>query len=143
MTPKYPQNSYAIISLYLAQGDSQLAAEKNVSFKLVESYFIVTDESYFKILLSSMMFLNYCQACQKILMENYSEGLKKAKFPFDYEEFTPEREVNLGLVTEGLRVVELEKVRVYSSVDFDIDSHPILKLHLAFPQKIYWTLFNQ
>lgn len=60
-----------------AQGDSQLAAEKN--------------------------------ACQKILMENYSEGLKKAKFPLDYEEFTPEREVNLGLVTEGLRVVELEK----------------------------------
>jgi hypothetical protein len=36
--------------------------------------------------------------------------LKKAKFPVDYDEYLSEDEINLGLLQEGTKVVEIEKV---------------------------------
>jgi hypothetical protein len=44
------------------------------------------------------------------LKERYLLKLKKAKFPLDYDEFMSEDEINLGLLAEGIRAVEIEKV---------------------------------
>ncbi|CAB3991283.1 ribonuclease III [Paramuricea clavata] len=48
-------------------------------------------------------------ACQNLLKEIYLDKLKKAKFPLDYDEFMSEDEINLGLLAEGIRAVEIEK----------------------------------
>ena len=48
-------------------------------------------------------------ACQNLLKERYVDKLKKAKSPLDYDGYISEDEINLGLLSQGIRVVEIEK----------------------------------
>ena len=56
------------------------------------------------------------QACQNLLKERYLDELTKEKFPLEYDGYKSEDEINLGLLPEGLRVVEIKKVSDFSRV---------------------------
>ncbi|XP_028396823.1 uncharacterized protein LOC114520700 [Dendronephthya gigantea] len=48
-------------------------------------------------------------ACRKLLKDGYLNELKKAKFPLEYADYTSEDGLNLGLLLEGIRVVDIHK----------------------------------
>ena len=87
-----------------------VASREKCKCNLLSVGFVSFHQKTFKPIAVHTVYSELFQACQNLLKERYLNELKREKFPLDYDGYESEDEINLGLLPEGMRVVEIEKV---------------------------------